>query len=106
MEDINSLPTISQGIFDIESKNNNVKAASLLGTIFPELSTPLDCVFEILAFLGETQVNPRILPKVIRGVNNILIGTGKGQVIVHVSKETMNVSVRESDSEIKCKVKS
>lgn len=84
----------------IEATNNS-KAESLFRVMFPEVDVPYEYVLDLLRFLQETKVNVEILPRVIRGVNNITIGTGKGQVIVHVNKETMNVSVREVDWEMK-----
>lgn len=94
---------------DIEDYNtqlaiNNQKMEGLLKALFPDLKVPYDDVYRVLLFLEETQVNPQMLPKVIRGVHNIVVGTGKGQVIVHVQEETVNVSVREQDEELKTKV--
>jgi len=100
-----SLPTIieTRAEYDIEFDNNSKKMEELFNTIFPEVNVPCQYIFEILKFLEETNVNAGVLPKVIRGVNNILLGTGNGQVIVHVQKNIMNVSVRENDESIKTK---
>lgn len=98
-----SLPTIDQSDYYNQLRNNNEKMDILFQQLFPDLSVPHEFVFEMLKFLSETKVNAQILPRVIRGVNNILIGTGRGQVIVHVCKETMNVSIREMDEEMKSK---
>jgi len=81
--------------------NNSQKMEELFNTVFPDITIPCGYIYEILKYLEETSVNAKVLPKVIRGVNNLLIGTGKGQVIVHVNKNIMNVSVRENDEEIK-----
>jgi len=94
---------------DLEDYNtqlaiNNEKMEGLLKAMFPDMIIPYEDVYQILLFLEETQVNPQVLPKVIRAVHNIVIGTGKGQVIVHVQGELMNVSMREQDEEVKTKV--
>jgi len=82
-------------------ENNAKKMDELFSVVFPDIKIPTGYIYEVLKYLQETSVNARVLPKVIRGVNNLLIGTGKGQVIVHVNKQIMNVSVRENDDEIK-----
>ena len=96
---MNGLPTIDPYNYEVE--NNNAQVSELFTQLFPELHIPHEIIFDLLNYLSETKVNARILPKVIRGVNNILIGTGKGQVIIHVQDEIMNVSIRETDEEIK-----
>lgn len=94
---------------DLEDYNtqlsiNNEKMEGLLKAMFPDLLIPYDDVYQILIHLEETGVNPQVLPKVIRNIHNIVIGTGKGQVIVHVQGELTNVSMREQDEELKTKV--
>ena len=81
--------------------NNSKKMDELFSKVFPKCKVPTGYIYEILKYLEITDVNAKVLPKVIRGVNNLLIGTGRGQVIVHVSKEIMNVSVRENDDDLK-----
>lgn len=83
---------------------NNQKMEGLLRAMFPDLTIPYEDVYQILLFLEETQVNGAVLPKIIRGIHNIVIGTGKGQVIVHVQGEMLNVSLREQDEEVKTKI--
>ncbi len=108
---MSSLPTIinNKGYYETEysdnpeDENNAKKMEDLFDSVFPDLTIPCGYIYEILKYLEETNVNARVIPKVIRGVNNLLIGTGKGQVIVHVNKNIMNVSVRENDEEIKSK---
>jgi len=102
---MSSLPTIveSRAEYDIEWDNNAKKIEELFNAVFPDVHVPCQYIYEVLKFLEETNVNAGVLPKVIRGVNNILLGTGKGQVIVHVQKNIMNVSVRENDEDIKTK---
>ena len=102
---MSSLPTIvlNKSEYDLEWDTNSQKMNELFNTLFPEINVPCQYIYEILKFLEETNVNAGVLPKVIRGVNNIVLGTGNGQVIVHVQKNIMNVSVRENDEEIKTK---
>jgi hypothetical protein len=97
-----SIPTVQQDYecYDTQLEVNNKKAEELLGQLFPELKLPREDIFNILSFLQETKVNAQILPKVIRGVYNLTIGTGKGQVIVYVKGETVNVQTRETDEDI------
>lgn len=102
---MSSLPTIEQEItYEKEVDNNNAKVNELFNKMFPELTLPRAEIFEILSFLQETKVNAQILPRVIRGVYNLTIGTGKGQVIVHVQGDVVNVQTRETDDEIQTKV--
>ena len=104
MENLNSLPTLEREPYLIESNHNQRKIQELFNKLFPDLLTPPEYVYEILKFLEETQVNARVLPQIIRGIHNLVIGTGRGQVIVHVQKETMNVQIREQEEELKTKI--
>lgn len=90
--------------YEREAQANNKRVADMFQQMFPGLDMPYEYVYELLQYLSETKVNAQILPRVIRGVNNIVMGTGKGQVIVHVQKEIMNVSIRETDDELQVKV--
>jgi hypothetical protein len=92
---MSSLPTIELEPYQLERRNNDSKVIELFKSLFPDTPVPYEYIFDLVRFLEETKVNARVLPEVIRGVNNIIIGTGKGQVIVHVSKELMNVQIRE-----------
>ena len=83
--------------------NNAKKMDELFSKVFPDIHVPTGYIYEILKYLEISDVNAKVLPKVIRGVNNLLIGTGRGQVIVHVNDTIMNVSIRENDEEIKTK---
>lgn len=94
---------------DIEDYNtqlaiNNQKMEGLMMALFPDLKIPYEDIYKVLLYLEETQVNAQVLPKVIRNIHNIVVGTGKGQVIVHVQGELTNVSMREQDEEIQTKV--
>ena len=73
---------------------------SLLNQLFPNLLVPYDVIFQILSYLEETQINSLILPHVIRGIHNLRIGTGRGQVIIHVQSGVTNVQTRENNEPI------
>lgn len=94
-----SLPTVDLEDYNQQLAINNAKMETLLKAMFPDLNLPYDDIYRILLFLEETQVNSEVLPKVIRGIHNITIGTGRGQVIVHVQEDKVNVSLRETDQE-------
>ena len=89
--------------YKVQLENNNRKMEELFALMFPGIKLPRIWAYQTLNFLSETKVNPEVLPRVIRGINNVLLGTQKGQVIIHICKETMNVSTRETDEEIKTK---
>ena len=105
---MSSLPTIivKKNYYEADyeenkiDENNAKQMEELFSIIFPDIKVPTGYIYEILKYLEETNVNARVLPKVIRGINNLLIGTRKGQVIVHINENIMNVSVRENDEEI------
>ena len=80
------------------------KMEALLKEMFPDILVPYEEVYKILAFLEETQVNPQIIPTIIRGIHNISIGTGVGQVVVHVKEKLVSVSIRETNDELNTKV--
>lgn len=90
--------------YDQEAENNRQKAEELLKLLFPNLKVPYEFVYQIASYLEETGVNPQVVPRVIRSIYNITIGTGVGQVIVHVNKSVVNVSTRETDVEISAKL--
>jgi hypothetical protein len=101
MAPMNSCPTTIENTYLIERDNNDEKIAQLFSTLFPDIKEDLVYdIAKIASYLQETKVNPELIPRVVRGVHNILIGTGKGQVILHVQKSMTNVSVRETDEEI------
>jgi hypothetical protein len=97
-----SIPTVQQDYQDYDSQLevNNKQAEKLLGQLFPDLKLPKEDIFNILSYLQETKINAQILPRVIRGVYNLTIGTGKGQVIIYVKGETVNVQTRETGEDI------
>lgn len=101
---MSSLPTIDLEDYNTQLSINNEKMEGLLRAMFPDMQIPYEDIYQILLFLEETKVNAAVLPRVIRSIHNIVIGTGKGQVIVHVQGELTNVSMREQDEEMKTKV--
>ena len=101
---MSSLPTIDQGMYDLESDNNNKIASKMFEQMFPGTLVPYEYLFELIKFLETTKVNAQVLPQIVRGVHNIVIGTGRGQVIVHVQKESMNVQVREQGDDLNTKL--
>ncbi len=101
---MSSLPTVKEIQEALYSDQDRANQKQLFGLLFPDLNLAYDEVFQILSFLQETKVNAQVLPRVIRGVHNLSIGTGKGQVIVHVQRETINVQVREQDDDIRSSI--
>lgn len=103
MADIKGLSTIQQDFENYSSQldHNNDQMDALFNQLFPDLNIPYQDVYQIISFLQETKVNSQIIPKVIRGVHNLIIGTGRGQVIIHIQKDSANIQVRESDEDIK-----
>ena len=91
--------TVETISYEEEVSHNNEQIGALFNALFPGLTVPHQVIYETLLFLQETNVNPLVIPKVIRGVHNIMIGTGKGQVIIHVEGDKANVSIRENDVE-------
>lgn len=88
-----SLPTLSG--YDLEASHNSQKLEEFFNQLFPDLFIPADYIYELLSFLQESKINITILPEVVRGVSNLLTGTGEGQCIVHVHQGMCNVQVRE-----------
>jgi hypothetical protein len=106
---MSSLPTIVDA-YQTERANNDTKVISLFKSLFPETPVPYEYIFDLVRFLEETRVNARVLPEVIRGIHNLVIGTGNGQVIVHVHTDkmsndsSMNVQIREQGDELSVKI--
>lgn len=88
--------------FKAQNQNNEEQFSKLIASLFPDMDGDVMLkTFNIVSYLNQTRVNDQILPRVIRGIHNIMIGTGHGQVVVHVQGEMVNVSVRETESDIK-----
>ena len=101
-----SLPTISQMGYKAEADNNNGQIEVVFRQFFPsfpQFSIPFEDVINILSYLEETGVNPQILPRVIRGIKNITLGSGEGEVIVHVKRDIVSVEARERDPQMNTK---
>ena len=98
------LPTINADSYFEQSAHNNDQMQKLLETLFPEIKVPYDSIYQFLDYLQETKVNAQILPHVIRGVYNLSIGTGQGQVIIHVKGNITNVQTREQNEDLETKL--
>lgn len=104
---MSSQPTTVEAVqYHVQLEHNNNQATQLFTALFPEIEPGILMeTLNIVQYLSQTRVNPQIIPRVIRGIHNIMIGTGRGQVIVHVQGQTTNVSVREtSEEEFKTKM--
>ncbi len=99
-----SLPTISDPTnYNQQLENNNRILDELIDQLFPNLTISQDNIYKILSYLDQTSVNPEILPRVIRSVQNIILGTGQGEVLIHVRSGKMSVEAREKDIQMKVK---
>lgn len=63
-------------------KNNNEKYLQLLAQIDPEL-------YLIKIALVETGLNPMILPKIIRSISNLVIGSGYGKIQIFMQAKVV-----------------
>lgn len=91
-----SLPTTELSQYEAERANNDQKMTGLFAALFPQSTVPFEYIFDIVTLLESSKVNARIIPEVIRGISNISTNDRKGQVIVHVQKESTNVQIREN----------
>lgn len=89
--------------YDEQLSINNAQMEALLKQIFPDLDVPYEYLYDTLKFLEETHVNPQVLPRVIRGIHNITIGTGNGEVIVHVRDELTTITAKEQSPQVQTK---
>ena len=74
---------------DIE-KQNRERFMQLLSQIDPEL-------YLIKMALEETQLNPMILPEIIRSISNLLVGSGYGKVQIFMQARVIT-SVKGEES--------
>lgn len=81
----NSLPTAEQVNLD--------QYYNVLRKLDPEL-------YLIKIALHETGLNPMIVPKIIRTIGNLAVGTGYGRVRVHMQARVVTNIVGEERSEI------
>jgi len=88
MKALHSLTTIEKGNIELFDK--------MMSEVYPEL-------YFVKIALEETGVNPLILPKIIRSLSNLALGTGFGKVQVFMQKtvitqikgeESINVNER------------
>lgn len=86
-----SLPTTIE--YNDINKINEQQFEKMLADVNPEL-------WRVFTYLRDTQVNPRILPRVIRGIYNVSTSRSKnGQIIVYVQNEEVQIQIRENDYE-------
>lgn len=72
-------------------KQNHEKYLEVLRTLDPDL-------YMIRVALQETNINPQILPRIIRSLGNLNIGTGYGEVTILVKSRTVTqIKGNESD---------
>lgn len=80
---MSSLPTIDEA--------NLEKYWEIVRNLEPEF-------FLIRVLLQETQVNPEIIPKVIRGISNMALGAGYGKVVIYMrNKRVTSIETAEED---------
>ena len=73
------------------SLDNTDKYITLVKALDPEL-------FDIKVAIEETQVNPFIIPKLIRVISNIYYGTGYGKVVIQISdREVVSIDANEKE---------
>ena len=86
--------------YEAQQAENAKQAVAMFKVLFPQfpvLAVPMDEVIKIMMYLEETSVNPEILPRVIRGIYNIHLGSGEGDVIIHVRKNVTTMETRERE---------
>ncbi len=90
---MNSLPTLAQPNDFSNGQTNDEQFEQMLAVFAPEL-------WRLWQYLKETNVNPRILPKIIRGISNISHSRSRvGRIIVFIEGDSANVQIREHDKE-------
>lgn len=94
-----SLPTIDPVSND--DLHNIEQASQIFMTLFPDMGPRVNEMLQIMSYIEQTHVNPQVLPRVVRGIHNLMIGTGYGQVILHVKGDNVNVQIRETDGDLK-----
>jgi len=68
--------------YDKQKQNNEQKYLETLSKADPEL-------YLIKMALIETGLNPMILPKIIRSISNLIIGSGYGKVQIFMQARTI-----------------
>lgn len=72
----------AQSIYRQENDNNEKVFSEMVQRVRPEIWVLMD-------LLDATGVDPFILLKIIRQINNIAMGTGYGQVVVAIEKKNV-----------------
>lgn len=78
-------PTINEtakSLYQRESENNEKIFSEMVQRFKPE-------IWVIMDILEQTGVDPYILLKIIRQINNVAIGSGYGQVVVAIEKSVV-----------------
>lgn len=75
-----------------EQQNNEEQLAQILKTLDPNL-------YMIKVALQETQVNPEIIPRIIRSLGNLNVGTGYGVIEIIVRSRTVT-QIKSGESDI------
>ena len=73
-------------------ENNQEQFLSMLAQVDPEL-------YLIKIALLQTQVNPTIIPRIIRVLGNMNIGTGYGEITI-LMKERIITQVKANESDV------
>lgn len=77
-------------ISETEIRENIEKYVEVIKTVDPEL-------YQIKLSMLETNINPRILPKIIRAIALLALGTSYGQIEIHMkSGEITQIKTYES----------
>lgn len=74
-----------------QQRQNEFAFKEMLKSVRPEL-------FVLMDILDQTSINPLVVWKVIRQLNNIALGTGYGQVTVHIENGKVTF-IRGEDSD-------
>ena len=83
MTDFVSHPTIEA--------NNSDKYWEIIKKLDPDF-------YLIRTLLEETEINPQIIPKVIRGLSNLSIGAGYGKVVIYMrNKRVTSIETADED---------
>jgi hypothetical protein len=73
-------------------ENNQEQFLSMLAELDPEL-------YLIKIALLQTQVNPTVIPRIIRALGNMNIGTGYGEITI-LMKERIITQVKANESDV------
>ncbi len=91
------LSTIAKSIYKTEEENNKRIFSEMVQRIRPDIWVLMD-------LLDKTGVQPFILLKIIRQLQNIAIGTGYGQIVIAIEKGIVRYSRGEDVDKIELPV--